>query len=212
MPKKPSQKKTKSSPVFVDAETGKRTKTFTTSRGVEVTVSGDMPLLMPGEYKVLLESEWAEKGKVLPDKPTYKITTAAGTEEVHEHDNKTIASDPEAKALWKTWETLTKEFTTEYFDRVIRTIILDCTEFEINPEWDTVNRAKGVKKPPEDEYARKIFYASTNVFGRKEDLRQLREIAFELAGAEQDKEPVRDTFQHSLEKPEGAASGETESG
>ena len=178
---------------------------YGTSRGVTVTLS-PLPPLAQVAIRGQLEQAWLEAGRVLPAKPTYKVTTAGGGVETHEHDEKSIKDDPEAGAAWQAWLTAASEFELDRRDLVMRSVILDCLEFEISPEWEASLRAKRLKAPA-DVWERKLFYARTMVLGAVSDYRAIMRIADDLAGdAEQQVDAARESFPGKVEIPAGSPS------
>lgn len=184
----------------VTAPDGAHYREHITTRGIVIRVSASPPLLQPA-LKSALEQEWERIGRALPTRPTFVIKAAAGNEETHEHDEQTIKGNPEAEAAWKEWQEAKATFESELREQLIRSMVLDCVEFEIDPRWDAKNKAKKVAVP-EDEYERKIFYAYTTVFGEAGDYSAVMTISAELAGAtEQQIVAVREAFRHPLESP-----------
>lgn len=180
------------------APDGTHYREHVTTRGVTIRVSASPPLMQPA-LKSALELEWESKGRALPKKPTYTIKTAAGNEEIHEHDEITIKGNETAEATWREWLTTKAAFESELREQLIRSMILDCVDFEIDPRWDAKNKAKHVT-PPKDEFERKLFYAYTAVFGEAQDYSAVMIISAELAGAtEQQITAVREAFRNPLE-------------
>lgn len=186
---------------------GRRTRAHVTTSGVTLTLSA-FPPLAQAALREALESEWEAEGRTIPARPTYTLTTAAGTTETHEHDEQTLKDNPEAQAAWEAWQSLTRAFELELRARTMRSIILDCLEFAENPNWDKKNKAKRVKVP-EDPDERKLFYARTVVLADVQDYVDVMRLTAELAGAtEQQLAAVRSAFQHPVEDSGRAAAGD----
>lgn len=152
---------------------------FVTSLGVEITV-GPMPILQEAHVRNSLEADWVELGKVVPVAPTFEITTAGGEVELHQVDE-TMLDDPARKAQWEVYQAQLNEFTAEYRTRLLRSVVVDCVEFEENPKWAAKHKAKKLRVPA-DEWERKIYFAETELFGNPDDLMQVIERAKALSG------------------------------
>lgn len=182
----------------VTAPDGSRYREHTTSRGVTIQVSAEPPLMRVG-IRSALEQEWQAKGWVLPERPTYEIKTAAGNVETHEHDEITIKGNAEAEAAWAEWKEQTDKFNAEFRESSIRSVILECVEFETDPSWKAKNKARRVPIPA-DEFERKLYFAYTEVFGHQEDYQAVMLISAELAGAtEQQITAIREAFLNPVE-------------
>lgn len=182
----------------ITAPDGSRYREFTTSRGVTVRVSAEPPLMRVG-IKGAIENDWKEKGWTLPERPTFEIKTAAGNTEVHEHDEITIKGNEEAEAVWAEWQAQTNKFNAEFRESSIRSVVLECVEFEPDPQWRAKNKARRVTIPA-DEFERKLYYAYTEVFGHQEDYQAVMLISAELAGATEEQiAAIREAFLNPLE-------------
>lgn len=182
---------------------GARTRTYTTARGVVVTISPNPPLSQAA-LKTALELEWLDAGRSLPEKPTFQIPAAGGKVlETHEHDEETIKDDPEAAQAWAHWKAESAAFQEQLRDRQMRVFILDCLEFDIPPEWEARARAAKIKVPADPD-ERKLFFAQTRVLGDAQDILQTMKIAAELAGVS---EKQLAAFRDSFRRPVAGANG-----
>lgn len=194
----PPRKKSNGKTPNITSPNGTHYREYVTSRGVTVRVTAEPPLMRIG-IKGALEQEWESKGRALPEKPTYTIKTAAGNEEVHEHDEITIKGNAEAEAAWNEWLTSKAAFESQFKEQSIRSTVLECIEFDIDPSWNAKNKAKRIVVPS-DEYERKLYYAYTAVFGHSTDYSEVMIITAELAGAtEQQITAIRESFLNPLE-------------
>jgi hypothetical protein len=179
--------------------------TYITSRGVLVHLA-PFPALATSAQRASVTTEWQEAGRALPEKPTYQIQAAGGAVETHEHDESTIKGDPEAEAAWAAWQESERQFQNEVNERKLRTFIVDCMDFEINPSWEAKAKAKRLKVPA-DEWERKVFFAETEVLGNPQDYMEGMNRAAQLAGvSERDLKTVRDSFRRAVEVTRGEAS------
>lgn len=200
--------KSKKSPTITNPD-GKSYKEYTTARGVVIRVTAAPPLMAPG-LNSALEQQWESEGRALPTVPTYEIKTAAGTVEVHAHDEKTIKGNPEAESAWAEYNAGKAQFEKESREAFIRSMILDCVEFDESPGWMAKAKARKVRVP-DDEYARKLYFAYTEVFGSPDDYSNVMLISAELSGATESQiTAIRAAFRSPLGKSNGANPGRVE--
>ncbi len=72
---------------------------ITLDNGAVVRMRAVSPMLI-SKIDEAVAARWEAEGRALAEKPTYTVTTAAGVEEIHEHDAVSIAEveDPEIRA------------------------------------------------------------------------------------------------------------------
>jgi hypothetical protein len=178
---------------------GHKTREFTTSRGVTITISPAPPLIN-AVCTAALESEWIDSGRALPAKPTYEITNAAGVVEVHEHDPKSIVGNPEWERQWTEYSARQKAFNSELNLSVMRVFVIGSVDFEVTPKMESQLKAMRLKLPTDPE-ERKFVIAQVLVFGSGEDYREMSRIASELSGAPaQQVNAVRESFRGDAER------------
>jgi hypothetical protein len=172
---------------------GHKTREYTTSRGVTITIS-PAPPLATAACKAAVESDWLESGRALPIKPTYEITTAGGVVEVHEHDPKSVAGNPEWERQWEDYESKQKAFNRELNLSIMRVLVIGSVDFDVTPKMESRLRAMRLKLPT-DADERKYEIAQVLVFGSGEDFKAVIRISAELSGAPaQQVNAVRDAF------------------
>jgi hypothetical protein len=178
---------------------GHKTREFTTSRGVTITIS-PAPPLANAVCKAALESDWLDSGRALPVKPTYEITTAAGVIEVHEHDPKSVVGNPEWERQWAEYEAKQKAFNSELNLQIMRVLVIGSVDFDVTPKMEAQIKAMRLKLPADAE-ERKFVIAQVLVFGSGEDFRSVIQISAELSGAPaQQVNAVREAFRGDAER------------
>lgn len=177
---------------------------FTTSRGVTIKLS-KYNTLSGTTYDESVAADWQDAGKALPVKPTYEIVAAGDVVEIHEHDAKSIKGNAQAEADWAVWEQANREFQQDVFDVSRRSFIIDCMQFDIQPQWQAKAKAKRLHVPA-DEYEAKVFWAQTEVWDGMADFQNAVLVSVELAGVTGPQlEAARTAFRRSLEVPTGDA-------
>ena len=149
---------------------------YTTTSGVTVRVRAANPYLV-GRVEQDVQAEWRAAGKPLPAAPTYTVKTAAGEEEIHEHNLTTLTTDEE-KAAWQRYLEQQLVYYGEVRLRQVRIILARCVTFTM-PEgdaWAEAQRLLGVHVPAEGE-ARRLHYLETEVVGSQADVDMLVELA-----------------------------------
>lgn len=166
---------------------------FTTSTGFKLSLKPVSPFLI---QKVQASGEY-------PKPPTYEVTTAAGSKEVHEHDAESIktASDAE-KAAWVAYTVKSRAVQSEVNDRLVRLILLRGIESEV-PDygWDREQEEVFGIKVPKDPNDRKVHYLLTEAIGTADDIANLITEVIALSGVSQEAiETARASFRRALRR------------
>lgn len=194
-------RKNGSKPKTTYTTNGRREKEFTTSLGVQVWV-GPMPPMLPQLAEAAIATEWEEKGKPLPVKPTYETTNVAGDKETHEHDEKSLTTDEE-KAAWAAWLKLRQAFDNAVVNLTFEECVRNCLRFDVDPSWPS--RYKRLR-PPADPVDLKDFYARAAVIGSREDVEEIMRISAELTGVDvRLMQAAEDSFPGDVEEEHAAA-------
>lgn len=173
--------------------------TYTTPTGITVGLTA-IPQLQVEMVRSNAVAAWQEKHGKLPDKPTYTITTADGAEETHEHDETTIAEDPEAKIAWDNWQLQHDLCDTEVNGKVMDFFLLRGIKADLpaNDEWIKQQAYFGLTVP-EDPVERRLHYIRTEVLSGPADIGDIMTKIMELSGTPQEVvERAKATFRNSV--------------
>lgn len=172
-------------------------KTFTTSRGVEVSFLSIAPLL-----------EKVRASHPIPEPPTYEVKTAAGPVERHAHDETTLETDAD-KAAWAAYVKERDAAQDGYNRAVMRTVLLRGLTYTM-PEGDAWVKEQefiGIAVPT-DPLARRLHWLETEALGSVDDYIHLMTGVMEASGVSQEVlTQVEGTFRGNVERnaAEGSA-------
>lgn len=167
-----------------------------------------------------VQARWKAEGRTQTEKPTYTILTAAGVEEIHEHDAQSIAEieDPDIRAgleaqLRKAAED-EKAFGRTRSQMLIDIAVLESVEVVDGPtieKWEKVRARMGLPIP-EDEDERKLAFVKEYVLTSAADMGAIVTGMLEVTGVKKEAvEAASANFRDQVEgRPEsgGAEAGE----
>jgi len=175
--------------------------TYTTATGVTVTVKAATPYRLQ-KIAPSLEAEWTRQHKALPTVPTYKVQTAGGGEEEHEHNLTTLTKD-EDRIAWNAYQSLLSEFWLEVTRRQLRLVMATCVDFDMpaNDEWVRRQALLSIEVP-EGEYERRLHYLETEVIGSQFDIDTIWELAQVASGVTKAAQSAAEkSFPDDVERP-----------
>lgn len=187
---------------FIRKSVERPTGAFTNSIGMTFQIVGLSPLEMPR----------IQASVTYPKKPTYRVETAGGGFEEHEHEVKIIPatdSEPEKvvstlntdedKAAWAAYEEAFAKAESELSERMLRTCLLDGVVLtdvakENMNRWKRRQELKGI--PVSDDPDQLELDFKTSMVGQTpEDFQLLMELILSLTGVgEEDIEKLRRSF------------------
>lgn len=181
-----------------------KTALYTTTTGQTVELM-PLPPLQIQMVQQAASREADEKFGPVPPKPTYTLTTADGAEETHEHDETTVAADPEAKKLWDEWQRLGQTHEAFTNEKVMRFFLLRGVKVDLpeGGEWEQMQKYFGLSVP-EDPIERKLHYIQTELLGSLDDITGMMTSIMELSGvAPEVVEAAKETFRGAVGDTEG---------
>lgn len=154
---------------------------FTTAAGVEIPLNAIPP--MQGQ---MVEQAARKKAAELygePIKPTHIIETDDGGEEIHEHDEETIKSNPEAKRAWDAWQTCLAK-TSEYVNaRLLDFVMLTGTDALLPEDESWVETQQYLDiDVPEQSTARRAHYIKTELLRTVSDINGIQSAIAAISG------------------------------
>lgn len=180
--------------------------TFTNAIGEQYTIHGLSPVT-PQRIMESVRAEFLRAGKPVLAVPTYKVQTATGEEEIHEHDATTlVVPDNPAQTqinqdAWQEYVKSTAALDAEYNVRLMRVVFLAVTA-KPTQEWRDEMAFTGVDLPAENSPAERYLYVETRVIQSAKDVASLMTGVFRLAGviSEAAVAEVDATFQRAMEE------------
>lgn len=162
--------------------------------GGHITVRPVSPLLMQEINRKMEASE--------PPKPTYEVKTAAGDVEIHDHNEKSLATDEE-KAAWVAYQAAHQEWLSERGMLGLHAMILEgYVPDEGYKKDDWVKRRQYLGLPvPDEGPERIIIYFERVVVKATDDIRAASSMIMGLTGEKLTRglSAGDDLFRHSLE-------------
>lgn len=165
---------------------------WTSSRGVKVILRGIPPMLVASLEGVV----------EFPKKPTYKITTVAGDEEVYEHDETTLVSE-EDKAAWKRYVVENMIAEQKLTEITLNTVLYEGVDIvdlsEQLVKWRKKRKIIGLPIPEDDDEA-SLAFKTTEVVGDEQDMEYILETVMRLSGVSESAiETASKSFQDKME-------------
>lgn len=166
---------------------------YKTARGVEVNFVGIATLLdkLNGQFR-------------LPDPPSYEVKLATGGTERHVHDETTVQTDEEKKAL-ADYQSECTRITNEHALKLTRLVVLRGMTFDYpaSDDWVKEQEFLGIQVPA-DPMERRLHYVETEVLGTKEDVEAVMLGVMRASGVNEEMVlAMEDSFRHPLGKSEG---------
>lgn len=159
---------------------------FTNSAGKTYTVHGLSPIL-PERLMSIVRDEYVKSGKTLPVCPTYKVTTVAGDEEIHEHNPKTLAveNDPEQTKInqkdWREYSQKSLDINRLYNTRLIKSALL-AVDAQPTSVWRDEMAFIGITLPLEGSAEERYMFVETEVIKSPADLSSLMILILHQSG------------------------------
>lgn len=153
-------------------------KIFTSSNGRELKVWGVTRSVIDN---ILNSAEY-------PPKPTYTAITASGVEEVHDHDETTLATEQD-KSAWEAWKAAYAKVDSAVYRHILDAFLLVGCEVDMSgiDQWKKLQSFLGIKIP-ENEFELQRNYIEATYLPTNDDLINLTTILMSASGA--DKEAV----------------------
>lgn len=163
-----------------DSSTPSSEATWTTSKGITITLHGVPPLMIPriaGSVKY-------------PSKPTYTITLPGGATETHEYDTESIkTAPPEDVTAWEQYLTDLDAAGKLRVARMFTAILMEGVEVDPSPEalvrWKKRQSMIGIEVSDDEEEAMEQ-YKETAVIGTNDDMQYIFKRVMELTGVTQE--------------------------
>lgn len=166
-------------------------KTFTTSRGFEITFQPIPQMLI----------DRVRTSHKLPEPPYYEIKTLTGAIEKHAHDETTLETDAD-RAAWADYQRQLAE-TNEHINRsFMRLVFLRGIEIEMPQDdtWVREQKLLGITIP-DDPLERKLHWIETEVIATVDDADRITRGALEASGVPQEAlAQAEDTFRRSAQR------------
>ena len=188
----------------------KKIYTYTSASGYELILNPLPPL----QIQLVRDAAIKEAEKLYGErlgKPTYTIGTDDGAEETHEHDEATIAQDPEAKKAWDAWQAQEAQIDAFANEKIMRFILLRGVSFEMpeSDDWMEMQKYFGIDVP-ETGLDRRFHYIQTEVIGSVTDLTGLMSRIMEISGVDEETvAAAQATFRDTLGEQGRAGAGES---
>ena len=164
----------------------KKIYTYQAASGYELILNPLPPLQIQLVRDAAIKEAEKTYGERL-GKPTYTINTDDGASETHEHDEATIAQDPEAKQAWDAWQAQEAQIDAFANEKIMRFILLRGVSFEM-PEaddWIEMQQYFGIDVP-EPGLDRRFHYIQTEIIGSVTDLTGLMSKIMEISGVDEE--------------------------
>ena len=141
-------------------------RTFTFESGTTVTIKRINNLFV-GKVSLAAEEKWqAENGEIVC--PTYAVKVAGGGEEVHDHNETTIATEPwsedeEAQAAWKKYQSDSLALQGARIEATAKVCLKEGVVTEPTDAWRERCKYYGLEIPdhPKDELWEFLYDCST---------------------------------------------------
>lgn len=180
----------------------KKVYTYQTATGRELILNPLPPLQIQLVRDAAVKEAERKFGERLY-KPTYTLDTGDGATETHEHDEATIAQDPEAKRAWDAWQAQEAQFDAYSNDKIMRFILLRGISFEMpaDDEWMEMQAYFGIDVP-EAGLDRRFHYIQTEIIGSVTDLTALMSEIMKISGVDEETvAAAQATFRDTLVEP-----------
>lgn len=167
-------------------------KIFTSSNGRELKVWGVTRSVIDN---ILNSAEY-------PPKPTYTAMTASGVEEVHDHDETTLATEVD-KAAWKSWKAAYAKVDSAVYRHILDAFLLVGCEVDMSgiDQWKKLQSFLGIKIP-ENEFELQRNYIEATYLPTNDDLINLTTILMSASGADKEAvEAAKRSFRGEEQKP-----------
>jgi hypothetical protein len=179
--------------VNIPSKDEKGNSVYITTTGKEVRYVGVSQLLL----------DKVRTSVILPDPPTYEVTTAAGEIEVHEHNETTLETEEE-KAAWEHYQALLHAAQEAQKERLIKLLLMKGIDFDMpvvgEGDWLEMQEFLGLEIP-EKNLDRRYHYIMTELVGTPEDLAEIMEGVMRKSGVpEEALAEARKSFRGALEK------------
>jgi hypothetical protein len=179
---------------------------FTNAAGEVYTIHGLSPLL-PAQLMGAAKAEFEKSGEILPEIPTYEVTTIGGEKEIHQHDSTTLVvegDEAQTKANQKAWLDYTKAYVklnNAYNLRVMHAAFL-AVEVEPTQAWRDEMKFIGAEIHAEGSVEERYAFVETHVIQCPADLSKLTLMVFRMSGIipEEATAEVDATFQRAVER------------
>ena len=194
-------------------EDRERSRAYTASSGLKVTLTG-LPPLIPQRIDASIEH---------PEKPTYAVETASGDMETYEHDETSLETD-EDKQAWADYEDALNDAETELTEKLLYAVLLDCVQLEDYEErfemWkidqDLMGLSLAEVEDPDDELSvkradreNKFHFMQVGVFHDADDIGEILTIVMGLTGVSvEDLAEARESFPGEVESESSDGSGD----
>lgn len=151
-------------------------KTFVSSNGKELKVWGVTRSVIDN---ILNSAEY-------PPKPTYTAVTASGVEEVHNHDETTLATEQD-KSAWEAWKVEYAKVDSKVYRHILDAFLLVGCEVDMSniDQWVKLQVFLGIKIP-ENEFELQRNFIESTYLPTSDDLINLTTMLMSASGADEE--------------------------
>lgn len=176
---------------------------YTTTRGVEVVLTG-MPPLLPQQISDSVK---------MPEIPTYEVETSSGTKEIWEHDETTIQTE-EDKEIWNAYLEEKEAAETLITERLLKAILLESVSIPNLDKhleaWKSRQRLIGIELSENPEELL-LNFKETEVFREVPDVEFVMSKVLELTGVPREEiSSMKDSFPDTVDAESGSAGNKAE--
>jgi hypothetical protein len=175
----------------IEQEKDKDKHVFINSSGKSFAIQGLPPLIVP-----MIAGDLPK-----PVKPTYTIVTAAGDEEIHDHDETTLQTEEDKKA-WEDYQNAMKVLEGELSNRMLTCVLVDGVDIDDEIDlkrWEKRQSLMGISVP-EDPDEKLLQYKKSMVIRSSDDIVNLISAVLAITGIGREAlDKARDSFQDKLE-------------